>query len=312
MKRDDPPAFFSSGPAGSLYAAHLEHGNKTGVRQRIEDLWARYHPYCPDSHFLTDARKHFVQRTWEMYFACALLDAGFELERPPPKGPDILTTVDGSKLWIEAVAPTVGEGPDAVPGREKRGRMVGRVWSGSPPSDESLILRCASALTYKLTKWQEYVSQGAVAHTDRFAIAISLGDIDEAFLSDTGAPVIMKALFPIGPYYMAFPVGRPDVEPQGGYQYRDKVMKRRGSAVATTLLEHHPVAKSLVGVFFTEWGIWNAPAQTGHDIVFVHNPFMNERVREGAFPFLRDEWIPGPDGTITRRKSSEREAPEGR
>jgi hypothetical protein len=88
---------------------------------------------------------------------------------------------------------------------------------------------------------------------------------------------------------MAFPVGRPDVEPKGGYPYRDTVMKQRGSSVATTLLEQHPVAKSLVGVFFAEWAIWNAPAQTGHDVVFIHNPFMNERVREDAFPFLREE-----------------------
>ncbi len=163
--------------------------------------------YCPDPHFLSDAREHFVQRTWEMYLACALLDAGFALERPPPKGPDILTTVDGTKLWIEAVAPTAGEGPDAVPAPEKRGRMVGRVWSGSPLSDESLILRCASALTYKLAKWQEYVSEGTVAPTDRLAIAVGLGDIDEVFLSDTGIPMILKALFPIGPYYKTFPIG---------------------------------------------------------------------------------------------------------
>src|SRR5690242_5810593 len=86
-----PPPFFSSGAAGELYTAHLEHGTKTGVRQRIEELWARYSPYCPDTHFLSDARVHFVQRTWEMYLACALMDAGFGLERPPPKGPDILT-----------------------------------------------------------------------------------------------------------------------------------------------------------------------------------------------------------------------------
>jgi hypothetical protein len=78
-----PPPFFSSGPAAALYTAHLEHGTKTGVRQRIEDLWARYYPYCPDPHFLSDAREHFVQRTWEMYLACALLDAGFGLEKSP-------------------------------------------------------------------------------------------------------------------------------------------------------------------------------------------------------------------------------------
>ncbi len=100
---------------------------------------------------------------------------------------------------------------------------------------------------------------------------------------------------------MSFPVGRPDIEPRSGYKYRDNVVKQGGSQVATTLLEKHPVTKSLVGVFFTEWGIWNAPEQTGHDIVFVHNPFMPDRVREGAFPFLRDEWAPGPDGTIMRR-----------
>lgn len=301
MKGSHHPIFFSSGPAGKLYAAHLEHGNKTGVRQRIEDLWERYSPYCPDPHFLSDAREHFVQRTWEMYLACALLDVGFCLEKPPPKGPDILTTVDGARLWIEAVAPTPGDGPDAVPGREKRGHMVGRIWSGSPPSDESLILRCASALTYKLTKWQEYVSGGVVAPTDRLAIAICLGDIDEAFLSETGVPVILKALFPIGPYYMSFAVGRPDVEPRGGYKYRDTVVKQGGALVSTTLFEKHSVAKSLVGVFFSEWGIWNAPARIGHDIVFVHNPFMRERVPEGAFSFVREEWVPGPDGTIVRR-----------
>jgi hypothetical protein len=157
------------------------------------------------------------------------------------------------------------------------------------------------ALTYKLKKWQQYVLEGVVTSTDRLAIAVSLGDIDEAFLSDTGVPLILKALFPIGPYYMSFPVGRPDIEPRGGYKYRDKIVKQAGSPVATTLLENHPVAKSLVGVSFTEWGIWNAPARTGHDIIFVHNPFMSDRVREGAFPFLREEWVPGPDDTIMRR-----------
>lgn len=38
MKVDEVHPFFSPGPAGSLYAAHLEHGSKSGVRQRIEDL----------------------------------------------------------------------------------------------------------------------------------------------------------------------------------------------------------------------------------------------------------------------------------
>jgi hypothetical protein len=38
------------------------------------------------------------------------------------------------------------------------------------------------------------VLQRVVGPTDRFAVALSLGDIDEAFLSDTGVPVINKGI----------------------------------------------------------------------------------------------------------------------
>lgn len=120
-------------------------------------MWRRYEPYCPDAHFLSDARSHFVARTWEMYIACTLLDAGFKLDRPPETGPDIATWVDGRRLWIEAVAPASGAGADAVPGRDGRGSKQGNVWLGHMPSEDSLILRCASVLVTKRTKLAEYV-----------------------------------------------------------------------------------------------------------------------------------------------------------
>src|SRR4051812_43437742 len=69
-----------------IYVSHRDHDSKAKVRARIERMWAKYGPYCPDTHYLTDARAHFVARTWEMYLACAMLDAGLKLARPPAKG----------------------------------------------------------------------------------------------------------------------------------------------------------------------------------------------------------------------------------
>jgi len=115
-------------------------------------------------------------------------------------------------------------------------------------------------------------------------------------------PLVLKAVFPIGDHYFSVPFGRPDTAVKTGHKYRDEVVKRAGSPVPTTAFETNPTArKSLAGVFFSVWPIWNAPARTGKDIVFVHNPFMPNRVPEGAFAFTGDEWVPGPEGTIMPR-----------
>ncbi len=78
-------------------------------------------------------------------------------------------------------------------------------------------------------------------------------------------------------------------------------MKQTGGAVATTLLQNHPAARSLVGVFYSDLGIWNAPERIGSDVAFVHNPFTQAPLEPGTFTFTRNEWIPGPDGTIIPR-----------
>ncbi len=150
-----------------------------------------------------------------MYFACALLESGFKLKKPPSNGPDLLLAVDAAKLWIEAVAPGPGNGPDAVPGRDKRGYSIDGIWCGHPPPEESLILRCVGALCTKLDKCQSYIAKGVVAPSDRLAIALSLGGVDEAFITSPDIPIVLKALFPIGPHYCRFQSVAPEQSPPG-------------------------------------------------------------------------------------------------
>ena len=55
------------------------------------------HPFV-DPHFREDARHQFLQRFWEMYLACALLERGFNLERVGHEGPEFFFLCEGRRV----------------------------------------------------------------------------------------------------------------------------------------------------------------------------------------------------------------------
>ena len=82
------------------------------------------------------------------------------------KGPDIkVTLMNGSNIWIEAVAPDPGTGNDRVP--EHKEDCVFDV-----PKDECL-LRLAQVLRAKKDKFELYRSKGSVNPKDACIIAVS-------------------------------------------------------------------------------------------------------------------------------------------
>jgi hypothetical protein len=201
-------AFFTPGPAPDpTYAFCLNEPEYAAVRDRIEEMWARYEPYCPDAHFLDEARRQFVQRTWEMRLGCVLLDRSFPLVRPEEKGPDICIDVS-PRVWVEAMAVGAGTGPDRVPDRAARAfTEADRGYTddelpeiGWVPSEESLILRCTQALEEKRGAYDEYLREGIIKQGEPYIIAMSLAGIEDAFyLCDYDrTPVLLQALFGIG------------------------------------------------------------------------------------------------------------------
>ena len=48
---------------------YVASGSIQDRKKRFDDLYQKYHPYT-DSHFLTEVKKKFHQRTWEMYLGC--------------------------------------------------------------------------------------------------------------------------------------------------------------------------------------------------------------------------------------------------
>lgn len=296
--------FFSGGPAPDpLYDACRQHWNKIPVRRRLERMWAAYAPFCPDAHFLSDARSHFVARTWELYLAASLLRRGFKLSRPPAKGPDLLATIGNRRVWIEAVAPTSGDGNDRVPTRDERGFKRGNIWQGHPPKEDALILRCASAISAKLQKLNEYARVGVVRDDDACIIALTLGGILDADVSSPDLPIGVKAVFGIGELFMTVPIG--SGEREMGYAGRPVVNKRSGAIVDARLF-CAPESSIVSGLLYTDCGIWNAPRLAGSDLVVVRNPAARVPMSPGMLRFPREEFSVNAEGFLDRQKRKPR------
>jgi hypothetical protein len=276
------------------------------VREKIEAMWARYEPYCPDEHFLSEARRAFHERTWEMRLACVLLDRGLPLVRPGPKGPDLC--IDGSpRVWVEAIAVGAGESADRVPDRaarafteEERGyrddELPDAGWHGEPPSEDSLILRATEALDKKTKAYLTYRRDGIVKPGEPYIVAISLTKIDDAFYRSQfdDVPVFLQALFGIGAEHI-----RLSTEPAA----KDKLFRphrpfvtKAGGAKISTLAFASPSHPEISGVFGSCTDIVNVPSDPGREIMFVNNPRAAAPVPPGTFRFGM-EFVASEDGT---------------
>lgn len=134
------------------------------ARDFTELLWVTYHPFA-DPHFQEESKHQFLQRFWEMYLACTLLVRGFKLERVGNEGPEFYFLSEGHRVWVEAIAPGPGDGPDRVP--EPRN---GEVYS---VSDEKILLRFTNALVEKQGRYEVALRKGIVQPEDQMLLAIN-------------------------------------------------------------------------------------------------------------------------------------------
>jgi hypothetical protein len=298
-----------------MYACCLNEPEYAPVREKIEKMWTRYAPYCPDEHFLDQARRAFHERTWEMRLACILLDHGFPLIPSESKGPDLC--IDGSpRIWVEAIAMGSGDGTDRVPDRasrafteEERGYRDDELpdipFHGEPPSEESLILRCTEALDKKAKAYATYRRDGIVKPGEPCIVAISLTKIDDAFYRCRfeDIPVFLQALFSIGAEHI-----RLSSDPSAGDKFfrphRPHVTKATGAKIPTSAFASASHLE-ISGIFGSCTDIVNVPPEPGREIMFVNNPHAESPVQAGTFKFgvefVASENAGDPKGTIERR-----------
>lgn len=268
--------FFKQGEANDLaYKNVRDEQNLYMAKEFIESLWPTYREYA-DSHFREDAPNHFLQRFWEMYLGCTLLKYGLKLEPNKGEGPDFSIIYKGTRIWIEAIAPEAGCGPDQIPTfQDGKANII---------PTEKILLRFTSALIDKQKKLNIAMNKQIVKPKDLVLLAINSRNITYA---PYGAeiPYFIKALLPIGNLTISInPSAKEKTETY--HQYRPVILKENRSQVSTAPLLD-PKYSSFSGVIHSGVDWANHPLELGNDFDLLHNPSCLQPLPSDLFSWCR-------------------------
>ena len=178
------------------------------LKERLDALWDRYRPYA-DTHFAKEFALNPHAESREMYLTAQLLDAGKNVQprcasprQARDHRPDICITEGRKTIWIEAVAPDLGEPgrPDTVP--EFIPLNEGSGCQNAPRRE--VELRITSALHKKLDALRDFKEKGLVSEQDICIVAISCGRFFVQSNAMSLPSAVTFVLYPIGSPYIRF------------------------------------------------------------------------------------------------------------
>ncbi len=288
---DGLPHFFSA--TSQCDTAYGNVRDKSELREYkcyVEFLWRAYAPYA-DRHFLSDAITHFQERFWEMYLGVSFLANGHCIDRGGNEGPEFSVLAAPKKVWIEAIAPSAGEGMDAVPQPNYDAIVAQRA-----PVDE-VILRLRHAIEEKKKKYVSYVQKGIIAPDDIYIIGINSKRI-RTIIPEPEIPCIIKSVYPFGNLAVAIDKNTLQIV-ETRHEHRDKIQKKSGNNVSTSIFLDSDYA-GISAVLYSSVNCANKPPTFGGDFVLVHNSVAANKLDIGAFRFGREYWIENDELKFTR------------
>ncbi|MEX1136828.1 MAG: hypothetical protein WEB89_07990 [Balneolales bacterium] len=250
--------FKEKNSAGSeLYARIRDH--ESSLKKLFEEFWQRYEPYS-DQGFQERLQNQFHQRWWEMYLGIGLLNLNLNLNPSrKEKGPDFEIKLSDKTLWIEAVAPNLGNGDNSLP------EMLEGVHN---LPEKEFLLRLRTSLDYKLKKIKSYKNE-YIPSNDVFIIAIS-----SCALSGYGA--LMD--FPV-PAPLKILAGAKNLvlNEKGNFvNFRPNITKNSGSTVDTNLFKNQSF-KEISAVLYSNCRILKSHSKPEESFQLFLNPnFEND------------------------------------
>jgi hypothetical protein len=241
------------------------------AKRYVERLWRIYAPYA-DRHFREDARRHFLQRYWEMYLAVALMDAGFSPVKPANEGPEFFIEIDGRRVWVEAIAPGGGQGPDKV-----REFPLGEAFN---VPTEQVLLRYTSALAEKHAKYRCDMGKGIISPENGFILAINCREIPHAWIGGV-IPYVVQAFLPFGNPAVAFDIRTGQIVDKY-FERRESVSKLNTVKIPTTAFLD-PAYAGISAIVHSAVDAANSPAVLGEDFFVLHNPLASRPIGTGTF-----------------------------
>jgi type I restriction enzyme S subunit len=215
-----------------------------------------------------------------MYVGVTLLEAGHTICAPKP-GPDFELTLDGRRLWIEAVAATPGEPgrPDSIPPLDLR---LGMARAEYVPHDK-IVLRCTSAISAKFpTQYRQHVEKGVIGPEDCYVIAVNHAQVYD-YIEVGEPPYILRSVVGLGSHFVT--IDRETGEPTGqGMHYRGSIPKYSGAPVETRLFlssNSAPVSAIIGSVTSIGTPVHLPEHRMGQDFRLVHNPLATNALPTG-------------------------------
>jgi len=192
-------------------------------KEMFDSLWQIYQPLA-DKHFLSDCKKHFHQRTWEVYLGVALIKNGLNISSSE-KGPDFVVNKGREdEIFIEATACTRGDTKDAVPA-EYFAEKPEEIRVLDVPYDRMLI-RLTNSLDSKYSKYKNFIEK----KEKPYIIAINRSGL--GYLDDI--PLILKCLFGLGFQSLQMINGKFF---NAGWEMKKNVFKESGAKVPISFFE---------------------------------------------------------------------------
>lgn len=267
-------------------------------RQHCDDLWRDFEAHA-DANFAAEFPVRLHERWFEMYLTVALLRAGLNVSCPKSKsgGPDILvTSANGSRVWIEATCATPGEPgqPDSVP--QPRYADIG---AGEKPvvtsrPTEQMVLRIRNALSAKEVAYRSYLTAGIVAPNDALVIAINVHAV-HGLWADMG-DLMMRSFYGVGDLVLTIDRDTGTIIKNDHNQLTHVAKKKTGAIVGVLpfIDESMPHVSAVVG---SRADAVNLARRLGDDLTLFPNLTARVGWPTGTIR-LGEEWIfaQGADG----------------
>lgn len=262
----------------------------------MEMLWRECGEFLdPDT--LTRATVSMPAVFWELYLAHALKAAGVSLQRQPRtkkhrEGPDLFASEPD--VWIEAVQPELGAGPDAM-----EYPPMGVAYD--VPVD-SFILRLRSAFEAKARVMAEYARTGSVQPGQAKVIAISSARLPTA-IGEGPVPRILQAILGVG--NLVLDIDRRTGEVVGhSVEHRDGVQKKSGAVIDTAPFLGHAYSY-ISAVMYSPCDWVTHPEKPGPDFTVIHNENADVRLPRGWLSIGDEYWRDGDKLRSERHSNSD-------
>jgi len=246
---------------------------KKDRRELFDNLWQIYQPLA-DKHFLSDCKKHFHQRMWEMYLGVSLIKNGLDISSSK-SGPDFIVS-EGRKneIFIEATACTRGTAKDAVP-EEYLAETPEEIKVQELPNNK-MLLRIANSLDSKYKKYKDFFEE----EEKPYIIAVNRSALG---YMDANVPLMLKCLFGFGSQTYKMINGKLF---NAGWERKKQLTKESGAMIPIDFFEEeeHSIVSAVI---YSDRSILNCPKEIGSDCILVHNPMAKYPVDQKIFSFFR-------------------------